>query len=580
MAKRSTPAPSAAVSTIQLGLPGLDHSYGTINEEPNRRLRGTQAALIYEEMAMNDATIGAALYAIEGHLRRIKWRVVPADDSDTAEQWADFVEQCRHDMDQAWDDFISDVLSMLVYGFSLHEIIYKYRRGPDQTSSRYRSKYSDGLVGWRAISLRSQKTIDEWDIDEDTGEILGAWQLPPTNLNYIYLPMARCVLFRTKSYKNNPEGASVLRRAYRAWHFKKRLEEIEAIGLARNLTNIPKMTIPARMMAPTASAAEQSVRTQMQRMVSLLSKDQLTGLVLPAEVEDGKETGYKFELVGATGMPMPADPVIRRYDSRILMSLASEFLLLGTERTGSFALAAEKSGSFVSSLEWYADAIGEQINRVCITGLMQANGVPSELWPRLEHDAISATDVKDLGLFLSQAAAGGFMTPTRDTENRLRERASLPPIDEDEYEYAHEEKEMASGMEQKEAVAPPDEDASPSEDEEDDTETLMAAAYPTVPAGVREEARRGLAWVKEFKRGGTNVGRTTARLLANNRMPAGRIRRMANYFPRHEVDKQGQGWSPGEDGYPSNGRIAWALWGGDAGRAWANSVVDDQDDEA
>jgi HK97 family phage prohead protease len=49
---------------------------------------------------------------------------------------------------------------------------------------------------------------------------------------------------------------------------------------------------------------------------------------------------------------------------------------------------------------------------------------------------------------------------------------------------------------------------------------------------------------------------------------------MASYFARHEVDKQGEGWSPGEDGFPSNGRIAWALWGGDAGRAWAGKLVE------
>jgi HK97 family phage prohead protease len=48
---------------------------------------------------------------------------------------------------------------------------------------------------------------------------------------------------------------------------------------------------------------------------------------------------------------------------------------------------------------------------------------------------------------------------------------------------------------------------------------------------------------------------------------------MASYFARHEVDKKGQGWSPGEDGFPSAGRIAWALWGGDPGQAWANKLT-------
>lgn len=84
------------------------------------------------------------------------------------------------------------------------------------------------------------------------------------------------------------------------------------------------------------------------------------------------------------------------------------------------------------------------------------------------------------------------------------------------------------------------------------------------------EAERGLAWRDEFNRGGTEVGVARARDIANRRnLSPDTIGRMVSYFARHEVDKQGQGWSEGEEGYPSAGRIAWALWGGDAGRAWA-----------
>ena len=87
-----------------------------------------------------------------------------------------------------------------------------------------------------------------------------------------------------------------------------------------------------------------------------------------------------------------------------------------------------------------------------------------------------------------------------------------------------------------------------------------------------EEAKRGLAWRDEYNRGGTEVGVARARDLANKRgLSAETVRRMVSFFARHEVDKQGQGFSQGEDGYPSAGRIAWALWGGDAGQSWANA---------
>jgi hypothetical protein len=93
------------------------------------------------------------------------------------------------------------------------------------------------------------------------------------------------------------------------------------------------------------------------------------------------------------------------------------------------------------------------------------------------------------------------------------------------------------------------------------------------PQGARDEAERGLAWRSEFGRGGTEVGIARARDISNGRnLSPETIGRMNSYFARHEVDKQGGGWSPGEDGYPSNGRIAWALWGGDPGRAWARKI--------
>ena len=75
-----------------------------------------------------------------------------------------------------------------------------------------------------------------------------------------------------------------------------------------------------------------------------------------------------------------------------------------------------------------------------------------------------------------------------------------------------------------------------------------------------EEAQRGLDWRAEFGRGGTAVGVARARQLVNRQeLSPETVKRMASYFARHEVDKQGEGYSPDEDGYPSAGRIAWAL---------------------
>jgi hypothetical protein len=97
----------------------------------------------------------------------------------------------------------------------------------------------------------------------------------------------------------------------------------------------------------------------------------------------------------------------------------------------------------------------------------------------------------------------------------------------------------------------------------------------TIPKAAQEEAKRGLEWRKEHNRGGTPVGVNSARILANGgQIGLKKVRHIAKYFPRHEVDKRGKGYKPGDDGFPSSGRIAWALWGGDAAWRWAQQIVE------
>jgi len=106
----------------------------------------------------------------------------------------------------------------------------------------------------------------------------------------------------------------------------------------------------------------------------------------------------------------------------------------------------------------------------------------------------------------------------------------------------------------------------------------VAAKYDHIdfspPAGVREEAAKGLAWRSEYGRGGTAVGVARARDLSNGtNISTETARRMKAFFDRHQGNRQAEGWSPGEDGFPSNGRIAHALWGGDPGQDWSSKLV-------
>jgi hypothetical protein len=103
----------------------------------------------------------------------------------------------------------------------------------------------------------------------------------------------------------------------------------------------------------------------------------------------------------------------------------------------------------------------------------------------------------------------------------------------------------------------------------------------TIPKAAQAEAKRALEWRKEHKRGGTPVGVNTARTLAKGgQIGIEKVRHIAKYFPRHEIDKKAKGYEPGEDGFPSRGRIAWALWGGDPAWRWARAIVERENKKA
>lgn len=435
-------------STIQIGVNAPKHAGGRIQEEWHPNLRGAKAAKIFEEMRDNDAIVGAVLYTIESYLRKMDWDVVPANDSAEALKEAEFLRSCMHDMDAPWQDFISDVLSFLPYGYSLHEIVYKIRVGPQEGNPRFRSDATDHRVGWRALALRPQSSIDRWEIDPTSGEILGAYQCPPNGLSYgpeVFLPAERCVLFRTRTYKNNPEGRSILRNAYRAWYLKKKLEEIEAIGLARDLNGLVVMQVPPQIMSPNASAAHRATRAAMEDAVSKIHRDELEGLVIPSEMEPGESsvaTGYKLSLLSTSGgKQVSADPIIRRYDARIAMSMAAEFLILGTEKQGSFALGAEKSANFLRSLYWYGNTVAATLNKTAVKRLYDANNVPIEHRASIQPGELETPDLLGMAQFLTAVAANGLVHATPAVEERLREIGGLPKESDDLERLFAEEKE-------------------------------------------------------------------------------------------------------------------------------------------
>lgn len=423
----------------ELGSSGLQRTSGFVIDDFIPALRGTQGMRVWREMSDNDPIVGAMLYAIHRLILAIDWKVVPyTEDDDTPvkkkdKQNAEFVKTCMEDMSETWSAMVSQVLSFLPYGFAYCEIVYKKRKGPDQTNGKFKSKFKDGKIGWRKIALRGQETLWDWEFD-DEGSVRGMRQMDPSvPKGVVLIPIEKALLFRIANERNNPEGRSILRNAYRPWFFKKTIEEIEAVGVERDLAGLPVAYVPPSMLSSTATPAEVSARNALADLIRGIKRNENEGVLFPlAYDEQGREL-YKLTLLNSGGSrTFNTDQIITRYDQRIAMTILADFILLGHEKVGSFALGASKIDLFISAIQQIADSIADTFNDHALPRLFKLNGLDTARLPRLKAGEITHVDLGVLGDFISKMTAAGAMQPDLGMDNYLRKLADLPPRSEEE----------------------------------------------------------------------------------------------------------------------------------------------------
>lgn len=407
--------------TDEIGRIGQKRYGGTFYEEFLRELRGKKGIETYREMAENDDTIGAILFAVEMLIRQASWNVEPGGDTPKDKEAAEFVEQCMHDMQDTWTDTISEILSFLTYGWSFHEIVYKRRMGKTR-DQKTRSKYNDGLIGWRKLPIRAQETLYQWEYD-DEDNLIAMTQLPPPNYGLITIPMDKAMLFRTKSRKGNPEGRSILRNAYRSWYFKRRIQEYEGIGIERDLAGLPVFTAPEDIAIWDEDDPDMvKLRTGMEAMVQKIRVDELAGIVKPH--------GFEFELLNSGGSKQfDTNAIIQRYDNGMAMTVLADFIFLGHQQVGSFALSSDKTELFSMAIGAYLDIICETFNSQGIPQLIDVNGSHFDGitdYPKLAHGDIENADIQKLAAYIKDMTGVGILVPDDGLEDYVREAAGLP----------------------------------------------------------------------------------------------------------------------------------------------------------
>ena len=424
---------------VEVGSTGLLHQAGQLYEEQRQALAGDRGIAVLKEMSEEDPTIGAGLLAIDNMVRQVSWEFEPPPDTGTeGQRWADLCNSAIHDMSMSWADTVSTFFTMVPFGWSYANVVLKHRDGeqpyqPDEPDAKASSDHDDGLVGWRVMSPRSQDSKLRWELDP-RGNVRGMWQQVLGAGPAVLVPIEHSALFRTSTKKNSPEGTSVLRSAWRPWHFLRQIEIHEGIGIERDLAGLPVGGAPSEYLRSDAKQSYKQTVAGMQRVLANIRANQNAAILWPSDRDEKGNELFPLKLM-TSGSRRPSDlnGVIMRYRAEIAGCMLADWLLLGHEANGSRSLGTAKMDMFTACLGVWTQNIANIFDAHLTPRLMRANGVPAKLAPKLRPGKVDQVDVEQFANSWSALINSGAVTNDAATENWARDQVGAPGIEEDDW---------------------------------------------------------------------------------------------------------------------------------------------------
>lgn len=421
----------------EFGTTGLRRWGGTIYEERLTELRGREGRVLYREMRLNDPVIAAVFFVLSNALKIPEWRVSPASESAGDKAAAEFVQSCLDDLTWSWFDQLSFIIDpTLEQGFGLVEHVYKRRLGdspPKYVENPAKSQHNDGRIGWRKFAPRPAESLapgNEWKFDE-AGGIQGVWQAPEvdwTGKSHVFVPIQKMLHFRTTVHPaNTPEGMPIHRPMYVPYYFTRNIQEIEGIGIERNLAGLPVVYLGTDT---STSDDPDSDLTISQEIVSDLRTDEQGGVVFPYGKMGGgaaEGRGVLLELLKGGGTDFDVTKVLERYDKLKAVSMLAHFIMLGTSNTGSWALSRHQGDMFTLAAGAFLDNFVDVFNRHGIPRLMALNAFPkAKGMPKIETTKVGLPDIQVVSEYINKLVDKDLITPDDELERHLRQVADLP----------------------------------------------------------------------------------------------------------------------------------------------------------
>lgn len=420
------------------GYLGLNIFDGVTKEELRKELNFPRSIDTFKQMSYH-STVNAALTLYSNLIGKVTWKFLPPTDATEEEKrQARIINEMMQDMEHTWGEFIGDVMSAQVYGFSIHEKVYRKRLRANG------SKYNDGLIGWKKLPIRNQETIAKFIFSDDGNEILGVKQDLTLVQDYynryslrtdqeVVLPRSKIIHFKIGRHKGDPFGKSPLRDAYLAWRYLTIVEEIESNGVAKDLVGFPVLKLPPQYLSPDASPEQKAIRTYYENVMRNLQINQQSALILPQAFDpDTRQPLFSLELLSLDGKKgMDTDAIKAYYKNLILTSLFADVLVLGQGATGSFALGQIKNSLSGSAAEALLDTFVETINKDLIRQTYELNGWDVARMGRLDYENLEADDLETESKFWQRIASVGLVEVDRAVLNRIRSIAGVEPLPDD-----------------------------------------------------------------------------------------------------------------------------------------------------
>ena len=437
-----SPDPDTVVPRIsgsEQGFTGLRTINSVLLEEQNRVFRYPMFLKTVAEMK-TDPTIAAALNVYRMMMTRVKWTVKPPDNATTAEQnRAQFIHECVHDMEHSWKDSMSEIVTYLEYGFSIMEKVYRRR------STRNGSKFNDGLVGLRKLAPRGQDTIRHWNFSEDGRELMSIGQsLRNMENGYRYQVMLdtkdtkdglltidreKFLLFSADSVKGNPEGKSILKHAYLPYKQMTKIKDQMFIGVAKDMTAIPLLTLPPKMMDSNATTQEQLAYQAYQTLINNMAAGTQRGVIMPAMFDpETKQPIYDLKLLEAKGQPrFDLQQMIKALQTDILVALSADVITSVADAQGSFSIKNSNTNLLAIAVEHRLNEIRDVLNNDLVRQLFELNGWDTDRLPTFEYGDIVDTDLAEFSKFIQRTGSVGMLEADRDLMNKVREVIGVTP---------------------------------------------------------------------------------------------------------------------------------------------------------